>query len=151
MHQSASTSQINVLGEVRTLSAYRILDHLLVLWLTAMITLSNWNIFRFTGALCGNPPVTGDFPPQRPVMRSFEVFFDLLLNKCLSKQPGHRWFETQSRSLSRQCNALIRCNCRACHIICFTLVVYQNYPDHTRNPTTFLWSSKVTQHAKLYI
>ena len=29
-------------------------------------------------ALCaGNSPVTGEFPAQRPVMRSFDVFFDL--------------------------------------------------------------------------
>ena len=37
-------------------------------------------------ALCaGNSPVTGEFPAQRPVTRSFDVFFDLLLNKRLSK------------------------------------------------------------------
>ena len=36
-------------------------------------------------ALCeGNPTVTGEFPSQRPVTRSFEVFFDLRLNKRLS-------------------------------------------------------------------
>ena len=40
-------------------------------------------------ALCvGNSPVTGEFPSQRPVTRSFDVFFDLCLNKQLSKQPG---------------------------------------------------------------
>ena len=27
----------------------------------------------------GNSPVTGEFPTQRPVMRSFDVFFDLCL------------------------------------------------------------------------
>ena len=33
-------------------------------------------------AICaGNSPVTGEFPAQRPVMRSFDVFFDLCLNK----------------------------------------------------------------------
>ena len=37
-------------------------------------------------ALCvGNSPVTGEFPAQRPVTRSFDGFFDLL-NKRLSKQ-----------------------------------------------------------------
>ena len=36
--------------------------------------------------LCaGNSPVTGEFPSQRPVTRSFDVFFDLCLNKRLSK------------------------------------------------------------------
>ena len=38
-------------------------------------------------AICGgNSPVTGEFPAQRPVTRSFDVFFDLRLNKRLSKQ-----------------------------------------------------------------
>ena len=33
-------------------------------------------------ALCvGNSPVTGEFPAQRPVMVSFDIFFDLHLNK----------------------------------------------------------------------
>ena len=38
-------------------------------------------------AFCaGNSPVTDEFPAQRPVTRSFDVFFDLRLNKRLSKQ-----------------------------------------------------------------
>ena len=38
-------------------------------------------------AICaGNSPVPGEFPTQRPVTRSFDVFFDLCLNKRLSKQ-----------------------------------------------------------------
>ena len=38
-------------------------------------------------AICaGNTPVTGEFLAQRPVARSFDVFFDLRLNKLLSKQ-----------------------------------------------------------------
>ena len=37
-------------------------------------------------AICaGNSPVTGEFPAQRPVTRSFDVFFDLRRNKWLSK------------------------------------------------------------------
>ena len=33
-------------------------------------------------ALCdGNSLVTGEFPWQKPVTRSFDVFFDLRLNK----------------------------------------------------------------------
>ena len=40
-------------------------------------------------ALCVvNSPVTGEFPAQRPVTQSFDVFFDLCLNKQLSKQSG---------------------------------------------------------------
>ena len=38
-------------------------------------------------AICaGNSLVTGEFPAQRPVTQSFDVFFDLRLNKRLSKQ-----------------------------------------------------------------
>ena len=38
-------------------------------------------------AICaGNSPVPSEFPTQRPVTRSFHVFFDLRLNKRLSKQ-----------------------------------------------------------------
>ena len=56
-------------------------------------------------AICaGNSPVSGDFPAQRPVTRSFDVFFDLRLNKRLSKQWWGWWFETPSCSLWRHCN-----------------------------------------------
>ena len=56
-------------------------------------------------AICaGNSLVTGEFPSQRPVTRSFDVFSDLGLNKRLSKQLGRRWFETPSCSLLRHCN-----------------------------------------------
>ena len=56
-------------------------------------------------AICaGNSPVTGEFSAQRPVTRSFDVFFDIRLNKRFSKQWWGWWFETQSRSLWRHCN-----------------------------------------------
>ena len=55
--------------------------------------------------LCsGNSPVTGEFPPQRPVKRSFDGFFYLHLNKRLGKQSWGLWFGTPSRSLWRQCH-----------------------------------------------
>ena len=44
------------------------------------------------------------FPSQSPVTRSFDVFFDLRLNKLSSKQSRRRWFETPLRSLSRHCD-----------------------------------------------
>ena len=49
---------------------------------------SNGNIFRITGPLCRE--ITGHrwIPSQRSVTRSFGVFFDLRLNKRLSKQSG---------------------------------------------------------------
>ena len=58
-------------------------------------------------AICaGNSPVSGEFPAQRPVTRSFDVFFDLHLIKRLSKHSRGWWFETLSRPLWRHCNVL---------------------------------------------
>ena len=92
------------------------------------------SIFSALLALCvGNSPVTGEFPSQRPVTRSFDVFFDLRLNKRLSKQSWGWWLETPSRSLWRHCNdqlhtcffdslAPVRCGCKFRSII-FKLVI----------------------------
>ena len=59
-------------------------------------------------AICaGNSLVPGEFPTQRPVTRSFEVYFDLRPNKRLSKQSWGWWFETQSRPLWRHRNVQV--------------------------------------------
>ena len=59
-------------------------------------------------AICaGNSPVPGEFPTQRPVTRSFDVFFDLRMNKRLSKQPWGWWFETPAWSLWRNRNDIV--------------------------------------------
>ena len=42
---------------------------------------------------------SGEVPAQRPVMRSFDVFFDLCLNKRLNKQLRGWWFEMISGPL----------------------------------------------------
>ena len=68
-----------------------------------MMTSSNINIFPFTGHLLGEFTGHRWFPSQRPVTRSFGVFFYLRLNKRLSKQSWGWWFETPSRSLWRHC------------------------------------------------
>ena len=58
-------------------------------------------IFSALLAICaGNSPVPGEFPAQRPVTPSFDVYFDLSLNKRLNKQSWGWWFET----LWRHCN-----------------------------------------------
>ena len=63
--------------------------------------------FSASLAICvGNSPVPGEFPSQRPVTQSFDVFFDLRLNKRLSKQSRGWWFETQVRPSWRHCNVL---------------------------------------------
>ena len=69
-----------------------------------MMTSSNGSSFRITGHLCGNSPVSGEIPAQRPVSRGFDVFFDLRPNKRLSKQSRGWWFETSSRPLWRHRN-----------------------------------------------
>ena len=41
-------------------------------------------------AICAeNSPVTGEFPAQRPATRSFDVFFDLHLNKRLKRHRAY--------------------------------------------------------------
>ena len=94
-----------------------VLKHGLITWSrppwrsTSMTTLSySWwrqlmETFSALLALCAwNSPVTGEFPTQRPVTRSFDIFFVLHLNKQLSKQWRCRWFEMPARSLWRHSN-----------------------------------------------
>ena len=75
------------------------------------VTITPWwrhqmETFSVLLAICaGNSPVTDEFPTQRPVTRSFDVIFDLRLNKRLSKQSWGWWFETLSRSFWRHCKA----------------------------------------------
>ena len=61
----------------------------------------------------GNSPVTGEFPSQRPVTGNFDVFFDLCLNKRLSKQSWGWWFETPSHPLWRHNNTIISLSLRS--------------------------------------
>ena len=68
------------------------------------MTSSNGNIFRVTGHLCR------EFTGPRWILHTkasdLELFFDLRLNKRLSKQSWGWWFETLSCPLWHQCNAL---------------------------------------------
>ena len=81
-------------------------------WSYHSLVLSHWSwchhqmeTFSALLALCaGNSLVTSVFPSQRPVMWSFDIFFDLHLNKRLSKQSWGWWFEMPSRSLWHHCN-----------------------------------------------
>ena len=66
-----------------------------------------WKHFPRYWTLCEEfISVTSEFPAQRPVTRSFDVFFDLRLNKRLSKQSRCWWFEMPLRPLWRHCNEL---------------------------------------------
>ena len=59
--------------------------------------------FALLDICAGNSPIPGEFPAQKPVTRSSDVFFDLRMNKRLSKQSWGWWFETPSCSLWRHC------------------------------------------------
>ena len=53
---------------------------------------SSMETFSALLAICvGNSPVSGEFPTQRPVTRSFDIFFDMRLNKRSSKQSWGWW------------------------------------------------------------
>ena len=74
-------------------------------YLYSMMTSSNGNIFRVTGPLCWEFTNHKRTHSHRPVTQSFDVFFDLRLNKRLSKQSNPWYFETPSRSWWRHCDA----------------------------------------------
>ena len=101
-HRMMSLAMVNLITMASTITGIQFTD-------------TNWHttwwrhkmeIFSALLAICaGNSPVPGEFPTQRPVTQSFDVFFDLRLNKRLSKQPWGWWFETLSCPLWRHCNA----------------------------------------------
>ena len=78
-------------------------------------------------AICaGNSPVTGEFPAKRPVARSFDIFFDLRLNKRWSKRSWGRWFQMPSRPLWSQCN-IWRMTCKIYYERCHDDVIKWKY------------------------
>ena len=105
--------------------------------------------------LCAeNSSVTGEFSSQRPVTWSFDVFFDLRLNKRLSKHPRRSWFETQSRSL------WIHCNHNVWDVTCITVSNYcwrlsptgltGNYHPVTGRDSSGLFAVERVAHWSLY-
>ena len=108
-------------------------------------------------AICeGNSPVPGEFPAQRPVTRSFDVFFDLRPNKRLNKQSWGWWFETPSRSLWRHCNARLPVHevcrefgkwwmCKTVQTLSFTLNTCRSrvHGCYARHCVFIHWGSKV--------
>ena len=88
-----------------------------------------------------NSPGTGEFPTQRPVTRSFDVFFDLFLTKLLSKQSWSWWFETPLHSLWLHCNVyLIHPRCEAYCCVCSAsnlkvsvhILLHVQHPDYSK-------------------
>ena len=78
--------------------------------LYAMMTSSNGTFSALLAICARNSPVPGEFPTQGPVTRSFDVFFNLRLNKRLSKQSRVWWFETLSCPLWLHRNAKGTCS-----------------------------------------
>ena len=125
--------------------------------------------FSASQAICtGNSPVPGEFPAQRPVTRSFDVFFDPRPNERLSKQSWGWWFETLSHnydvivmwgnilwlSCCIQCaNWLFLCNLSLCVMIsimpiqigrlstlCTRIVLRTTALLIYQTPSLYLWS-----------
>ena len=72
-----------------------------------MMTSSNGNIFRVTGHLCREFTDPRWIPRTKASDAELWCFFDMRLNKRLSKQPWDCWFETLSRPLWRHCIVLL--------------------------------------------
>ena len=71
-----------------------------------------WKHFPRCWPFARNSTVPGEFPAQRPVTRSFDVFF-LRLNKRLIKESWGWWFETPSHPLWRHRNECVHCSWHA--------------------------------------
>ena len=81
-------------------------------------------------AICaGNSPVPGEFHAQSPLTRSFDVFFDLHLNKRLSGQSWGWWFETLLRPLWRHCD-VHRGNCSFKKMIRYLTLIFKDQITH---------------------
>ena len=70
------------------------------------MTSSNENVFCVTGHLCGEFTGPRWIPRTKASGAELWCFFDLRLNKRLSKQPWGRWFETLSCPLWRHRNVM---------------------------------------------
>ena len=85
----------------------------------------------------GNWSASDEFPAQRPVTQSFDVFFDLCLNKRLRRQSWGWWFETLSRPLWRYSNGM-----RDCLVLILPNIV---------NPNLFIWGFFICHWLKRFI
>ena len=100
-----------------------------------MMTSSNGSFSALLAFCAGNSPVPDEFPAQRPVTRSFEVFFDLRPNKRLGKQSWGWWSETPSSSLWRHRNVHDLAHCKKNQM-------YRRNPSSTKTGPCFSSKSK---------
>ena len=95
----SSQMYISVIPKLFNVYMLRSLRHTLSWWRHQMETFS-----ALLAIFAGNSPVPGEFPTQKPMTRSFDVFPWSAPDKRLSKQWWGWWFETPSCPLWRQCN-----------------------------------------------
>ena len=97
---------------ISTVSEANSMQNIVVNLISLMMKYSSWwhhQMETFSALLAlytENSPVTGEIPIQRPVMRNFDVFFDLRPNKQLSKQSRGWWFEMPPGPLWSHCNVM---------------------------------------------
>ena len=104
-HYFIFIDNINTIGSHNNAVQYNMIFHAALQWLKHSWWRHQMETFSALLAFCaGNSPINGEFPTQRPVTWSFDISFDLLLNKRLSKQSWGWWFETPSCPLWRHCN-----------------------------------------------
>ena len=79
-------------------------------------------LFRVTGHLCGEFTGRRWIPRTKATEAELCDFFDLRLNKRLSKQSWGWWFETPSHPLWRHCNET-----NWCWLICYKCTLKDRY------------------------
>ena len=141
MAQDKFTETFNVwISKCRTSRDWHVLDCLLwLIWTTRFLAWWRHRMETFSALLtlcAGNSPVTGEFPSQRPGTRSFDAFFDLRLNKWLSKQSRHRWIETPLSS-------------SWCH--CYDISCHRALPFVSSNLLKFVWDKEKRKHGGRFV
>ena len=105
-----------------------------------MMTSSNGKFSVLLDLCVGISSITGEFPSQRQVTWSFDVFLGLRLNKRLSKQSWGWWFEMPSSSLWCHCNG---------HLSFLTGINFLVYLCLIKTKKDILLSSQVKQNTAL--
>ena len=98
--------------------------------------------------------------PQRPMTPSFDDFFDLCLNKRLSKQSWGWWFERPLRSLWRHCNGLIWYEPKQwllvdmphiCHAHMWEILLQPGYPFRKKINTNRTQGDRIVYNKMFYV
>ena len=98
---------------------------------TTRVANQSWWRYRVLPAPCaGNSPVTGEFPSQRPVTRSVDVFFGLRPNRWVNNQNAG-----DSKRHRAHCDVTVMIKKALCHQLRFTLTeITRVIPVSNNNP-----------------